>query len=77
MVDLDKPIAVVRRDILAGTGPSIYGIKRNDKVLSPRGEVFTFLGVAEGIAYVERDDKTRGKAFLEIESDAFSKWHKV
>ena len=77
MVDLDKPIAVVRRDILAGTGPSIYGIKRNDKVLSPQGEAFTFLGVADGIAHVERDDKTRGKAFIEIDSDAFAKWRKA
>ena len=77
MIDLDKPIAVVRRDILAGTGPSIYGIKRNDRVVSPEGEVFTFLGVAEGIAHVEREDKTRGKAFVEVDSEAFAKWRRA
>ncbi len=77
MTALDKPIAVIRRDIVAQTGPSIYGIKRNDRVLSPEGEAFTFLGVAEGIAHVEREDKTRGKAFVEVESEAFAKWRRA
>ncbi len=74
---MQKPVAVVRRDIVAGTGPSIYGIQRNDKVRSPQGEQFTFLGVCDGIAYLERDDKTKGKPFEEIDSDVFSKWRKV
>ena len=74
---MNKPIAVQRRDIIASTGPSIYGTKRLDKVLSPKGEVFTFLGVCDGIAYVERDDKTRGEAFVEIDSEDFSAWKKV
>lgn len=74
---MQKPIAVVRRDIIASTGPGIYGLKRMDKVRSPKGEIFTFLGVSEGIAYVERDDKTKGKPFEEIDSEAFSAWKRV
>ncbi|NLN75155.1 MAG: hypothetical protein GX139_02440 [Armatimonadetes bacterium] len=74
---MNKPAAVVRRDIIASSGPSIYGISRMDKVRSPQNEMFTFLGVCDGIAYVERDDKTRGKAFEEIDSELFAKWRKV
>lgn len=73
----NKPIAVVRRDIIASTGPGIYGIKRMDKVRSPKGEMFTFLGVCDGIAHVERDDKSRGEMFLEVDSEKFSDWRKV
>jgi len=74
---LRKPIAVIRRDIIANTGPSIYGIKRMDKVISPTGELFTFLGVSEGIVHVERNDKAKGQPFLEIESEEFATWKKV
>lgn len=74
---MDKPIAVVRRDIIAATGPGIYGIQRMDKVRSPRAEVFTFLGVCDGIAYLERDDKSKGKPFEEIETEDFHKYRKV
>lgn len=74
---MQKPIAVQRRDIIAGTGPAIFGIKRTDKVRSPKGEIFTFLGVSEGIVYVERDDKTKGKPFDEVDSSEFSRWKKV
>jgi len=72
-----KPIAVVRRDIIANTGPGIYGIKRMDKVRSPKGENFTFLGVCDGIAHVELDDKTKGLPFMEVDSEVFEKWKKV
>jgi len=74
---LQKPIAVVRRDIVTNTGPSIYGINRMDKVRSPQGELFTFLGVCDGIAHVEREDKRKAPLFVEIDSDDFSKWSKV
>ena len=74
---MQKPTAVVRRDIIASTGPSIYGLKRMDKVKSPKGEVFTFLGVSEGIAYVERDDKTKGQPFVEVDSEEFSAWKRA
>lgn len=73
----NKPIAVVRRDIIASTGPGIYGIKRMDKVRSPRGETFTFLGVCDGVAHAERDDKTKGEPFVEIDSEEFAGWRKV
>lgn len=72
-----KPIAVIRRDIIANTGPSIYGLKRMDKVISPSGELFTFLGVSEGIVHLERDDKTKGQPFLEVESEEFAAWKKA
>ena len=75
---MNKPSAVVRRDIIASTGPSIYGIKRMEKVRSPEeGHVFTFLGVCDGVAHLERDDKSKGQPFVEIESDAFAKWKKA
>ena len=74
---MQKPIAVVRRDIIADTGPSIYGIRRHDKVRSPEGETLTFLGVCDGIVYIERDDKTKGKPFEEIDSEVFAKWRKL
>lgn len=72
-----KPTAVIRRDILSTTGPSIFGVKRMEKVRSPKGEIFSFLGVSEGVVYLERDDKTKGQPFEEIESDEFNKWKKV
>lgn len=71
-----KPLAVQRRDYLASSGPSIYGIKRMDRVTSPEGEVFIFLGVREGHVYLEREDKTRGEPFLDLDSSAFSRWSK-
>lgn len=74
---LNKPIAVVRRDIVANTGPSVYGVSRMAKVFSRSGEAFTFLGVAEGIVHLERDDKTKGEPFLEIESEDFADWKKT
>lgn len=74
---MDKPIAVVRRDMIAATGPTIYGIKRMEKVRSPKAEVFTFLGVCDGIAYLERDDKTKGKPFEEVDTEVFAKYHKI
>ena len=74
---LQKPVAVVRRDIIAATGPGIYGMQRMDKVKSPQGEMYTFLGVCDGIAYLERDDKVKGKAFEEVDTEVFAKWRKV
>lgn len=74
---MDKPIAVMRRDIIAATGPGIYGIQRMDHVRSPKGEIFTFLGVCDGIAYLERDDKTKGEPFEEVDTEVYAKWRKV
>lgn len=74
---MNKPLAVLRRDIIAATGPSVYGISRFQKVVSPEGEPFTFLGVAEGVVHVERDDKSKGKPFLEVDSTEFRHWKKV
>lgn len=74
---MNKPSAVVRRDIIANTGPSIYGINRQDKVISPKGEVFTFLGVCDGIVHLERENKTAGSPFFELDSSDFNKYKKV
>lgn len=74
---MNKPIAVIRRDIIASTGPTIYGVKRMDKVRSPKGEIYTFLGISEGVVYLERDDKTKGQAFEEMETEAFTKFKKI
>jgi len=72
-----KPLAVMRRDIIASTGPAVYGINRMDKVKSPQGEMFTFLGVCDGVAYLERDDKTKGQPIEEIDTEVFARWRKV
>lgn len=73
----DKPLAVIRRDIIASTGPSVYGIKRQDKVVSPQGEVFIFLGVADGICHLEREDKTKAPVFVQVDSEDFATWKKL
>ncbi|MGQ9454466.1 MAG: hypothetical protein ACUVRS_07490 [Armatimonadota bacterium] len=72
----NKPLAVIRRDIIASTGPAVYGIKRMDKVLSPEGEVFIFLGVADGICHLEREDK-KSPVFIEVNSEDFAQWKKL
>jgi hypothetical protein len=74
---VDKPTAVVRKEIVTSTGPSIYGINRMDKVRSPRGEVFTFLGVCDGIAYLEREVRTAEGTFVELDSSDFSKYKRI
>ena len=74
---MDKPAAVRRRDIIAATGPGIYGIQRLDKVRSPKAEILTFLGVCDGIAYLESDDKTKAEVFEEIDTEVFAKYRKV
>jgi len=74
---INKPTAVIRRDIIANTGPSLFGIKRMEKVRSPKGETFTFLGVCDGLAHLERDDKTKGHPFVEIESEEFESYKRV
>jgi hypothetical protein len=74
---LKKPVAVVRRDIMANTGPHIYGLDRMDKVRGPSKETFTYLGVADGIVHLERDDKTKGEPFIEIDSVEFADWKKI
>jgi len=71
-----KPIAVQRREIIANSGPSIYGITRNNKVKSPSGEVFVFLGVRDGEVWLEREDKSKGETFISIDSTEFAKWTK-
>jgi len=72
-----KPLAVQRRDYLAMSGPSIYGFNRFDKVTSPDGETFIFLGVHEGEVYLEREVKTpKSEPFLTLDSSEFAKWQK-
>jgi len=62
---------------MSSSGPSIYGIKRMDKVVSPGGETFIFLGVREGQVFLERETKSPGaEPFLTIESTAFANWKK-
>ena len=68
---MEKPLAVQRRDYLANSGPSLFGVTRMQKVVSPEGEVFVFLGVHEGQVYLEREDKKKAPPFLEIETSEF------
>lgn len=74
--NLRKPLAVQRRDYIASTGPSIYGTKRMDKVFSPNGELFVFLGVRDGDVYLERENKAAGEPFVTVDSTDFAKWKK-
>ena len=74
---LNKPTAVIRRDIMASTGPSVWGIKRMDKVSSPAGKHYLFLGVCDGVVHLESLDKNAQEPFIEIESEDFGSWQKV
>ena len=60
-----------------GSGPSIYGIKRMDRVVSPEGESFIFLGVREGKVYLERENKAKGEPFAVVGSSDFAGWAKA
>ena len=64
-----------RREIIAKTGANILGIKRYDKIKSPEGEIFTFLGVSDGIAYMERDNKLKTPIFIEVDTFDMERWH--
>ncbi|MDO8681939.1 MAG: hypothetical protein Q7N50_00460 [Armatimonadota bacterium] len=68
---MEKPLAVQRKQYMANSGPSLFGVSRMQKVASPAGEIFTFLGAHEGMVYLEREDKTKGKPFVEIDSSDF------
>jgi hypothetical protein len=72
----DKPVAVQRKSLMDNSGPSLFGITRMQKVASTTGEVFTFLGVRDGIAYLEREDKTKGDPFFEVDSSDFHAYTK-
>jgi hypothetical protein len=72
----DKPIAVQRKIFMDNSGPSLFGIARMQKVGTPNGEVFTFLGVRDGVAYLEREDKTKGDPFVEVDSSDFRNYTK-
>lgn len=73
---MNKPLAVQRRDYIANSGPTLFGSKRMDKMVSPQGEAFTFLGARDGEVILERDDKTKGTPFVTIDSSEFSRWSK-
>lgn len=73
---MDKPIAVQRKQYLDNSGPSLFGITKLQKVVSPKGNVFTFLGVRDGVVFLEREDKTKGAAFVEVDSDDFQAYKK-
>jgi hypothetical protein len=53
------------------SGPSVLGVSRMQKVVSPKGEVFTFLGARDGVVYLEQDDKKKGPPFVEVDSSDF------
>ena len=65
---------ILRREIIAKTGASIMGIKRHDKIKSPEGEIFIFLGVSDGMAYLEKDNKQKEPFFTEIDTFDLEKW---
>ena len=73
---MDVPVAVQRKRYIDGSGPSLLGISRLDKVVGPGGEVFTFLGSRDGIVYLEREDKAKGPAFVEVDSSDFRDYPK-
>lgn len=74
---MNKPLAVQRRDYIANSGPALLGVKRMEKVRSPQNEVFVFLGVREGEAILEREDKTKGQPFIIIDSSDFVKYNRI
>ncbi|MBR4748249.1 MAG: hypothetical protein IK083_01575 [Abditibacteriota bacterium] len=60
--------AAERRELMASTGPEGMGFKRFDRVRSPRGVEYIFIGIRDGEACVERCD---GKDPLFEKVDAF------
>jgi hypothetical protein len=73
---LQKPLAVQRRDYIANSGPTVFGFNRMDKVVSPGGEIFVFIGVRDGKVILEREDKTKGEPFVVVDSSTFTQWKK-
>lgn len=71
---MNKNYAIERRDIISKTGVSILGVKRYDKVESPEGEKFIFLGVRDGEAYLERESK-KDPVFIIIDTFDFERWN--
>ena len=65
------PLAVQRKRYIDNSGPALFGVNRMRKVVSPEGEVFVFLGAREGQAFLEREDKTKGPAFVELDTSEF------
>jgi len=65
------PLAVQRKRYLENSGPSVFGVTRMQKVASPAGETFIFLGAREGQVFLERTDKQKGEPFLELDSSEF------
>ena len=71
-----KASAVQRRGYMANSGPSVFGIKRMDRLMSPSGEIFLFLGARDGDAILERENKTKGEPFVTVDSSEISRWSK-
>ena len=65
------PLAVQRKRYLENSGPSVFGVTRMQKVASPTGETFIFLGAREGQVFLERTEKQKGEPFLELDSSEF------
>ena len=68
---MQVPLAVQRKRYVANSGPSLFGVARMQKVVSPAGEVFVFLGAREGQVFLERVDKQKQAPFLELETSEF------
>jgi hypothetical protein len=72
-----KPLAVQRREYMASTGPTLFGMKRLDKCVSPKGQTCLFLGARDGEVYLECEDKAMVDPFIKVDSDEFRQWKKV
>jgi len=65
------PLAVQRKRYVENSGPALFGVTRMRKVVSPKGEVFIFLGAREGQVFLERVDKEKAPPFVELDSSEF------
>ncbi|MBO4547955.1 MAG: hypothetical protein J5758_01950 [Abditibacteriota bacterium] len=68
-----KNIAAERREVMASTGPEGMGFKRFDRVKSPGGESYIFIGIRDGEAYVERCDG-KDPLFRKVDAFDFQYW---
>ncbi len=68
--------AAERRAFLASTGPEGMGFKRFDRVASPQGVAYIFLGIRDGETYLERADGGE-PLFVKVDNFKFQYWKKL
>jgi len=72
-----KNSAVTRRELSAKTAPSAMGYNRYDRVVDSKGEVFIFIGIVDGTAHLERENKAKEPIFIEVDTFDLQAYSKI